>query len=202
MSIKRYQTSFCLDKDEHHFLLFALIAEFTSPALAQNDKVRKSLQASVTQTLGVDTKVTFNFSRPGVKGRTIWGDLVPYGLKPGNKYSKNKPYPWRAGADENSTIEISKDVLIEGHKLPEGKYGIHMIPSKKEWTVIFSKKNDEWGSYSYDKKNDALRISVIPEKANHQEWLTFGFDNLDGTSALAFLHWEKLKIPFSIKVAD
>ena len=183
-------------------LAMVFIVQLSSPTLAQKDKVRKSLQASVSQTIGVDTEVTFNFSRPGVKGRTIWGDIVPYGMYPGNKYSKDKPYPWRAGANENTTIEFNNDVLINGHKVAAGKYGIHMITSKKDWTVIFSKKNDEWGSYSYDEKEDALRISVIPEKASHQEWLTFGFENLEGSSALAFLHWEKLKIPFSIKVAE
>ena len=183
-------------------LTFAFIVELSSPVLAQKDKVRKSLKASVTQRLGVDTDIKFNFSRPGVKGRTIWGELVPYGMNPGNKYSKDKPYPWRAGANENTTIEFNNDVLINGQKLTAGKYGIHMIPSEKEWTVIFSNKNDEWGSYSYDEKEDALRISVVPENAAHQEWLTFGFDNLESNSTLAFLHWEKLKIPFSIKLAE
>ena len=183
-------------------LTFAFIVELSSPVLAQKDKVRKSLKASVTQRLGVDTDITFNFSRPGVKDRTIWGELVSYGMNPGNKYSKDKPYPWRAGANENSTIEFNNDVLINGQKLTAGKYGIHMIPSEKEWTVIFSNKNDEWGSYSYDEKEDALRISVVPENAAHQEWLTFGFDNLESNSTLAFLHWEKLKIPFSIKLAE
>ena len=104
-------------------LSLAFIIELSSPALAQEKKVRKSLKARVTQTLGVDTEVTFDFSRPGVKGRTIWGDLEPYGMHPGNKYSKGKPYPWRAGADENTTIEFNNDVLINGHKLPAGKYG-------------------------------------------------------------------------------
>jgi len=174
-------------------LAIAFIVQLSSPAMAQKDKeIRKSLQAGVTQTIGADTEITIKFSRPGVKGRTIWGDIVPYGMYPGTKYSKDKPYPWRAGADENTTIECNNDVLINGHKLPAGKYGIHMIPSKKDWTVIFSKKNEEWGSYSYDKKHDALRISAIPEKASHQEWLTFDFENLEGSSALAFLHWEKL----------
>jgi len=110
-------------------LSLAFFIELSSPALAQDKEVRKSLRAKVTQRLGVDTDVTFEFGRPGVKGRTIWGDLEPYGMHPGNKYSKDKPYPWRAGADENSTIEFNKDLLIEGQKLPAGKYGIHMIPT-------------------------------------------------------------------------
>ena len=183
-------------------LTLAFVFELSSPSFAQKDKIRKSLNSRVTQTLGLDTDITFEFSRPGVKGRKVWGELVPFGMNPGNKYSKDKPYPWRAGANENSTIEFNKPVLIEGNQLPEGKYGIHMIPSKKAWTIIFSKKNSEWGSFSYDEKEDALRITVIPENAPHQEWLTYGFDNLDGKSALAFLHWEKLKIPFNVKVAE
>jgi len=183
-------------------LAMAFMVELSSPALAQKDKVRKSLKASLTQRLGLDTDITFEFSRPGVKGRTIWGELVPYGMNPGNKYSKEKPYPWRAGANENSTIEFNNDVLIEGNKIAAGKYGIHMIPAEEKWTVMFSKKNEEWGSFSYDENEDALRITVQPAKASHQEWLTFGFNNLEGSSAVAFLHWEKLIIPFSIKVAE
>jgi hypothetical protein len=174
----------------------------TDSAVAQDKEVRKSLRASVTQRLGVDTDVTFDFGRPGVKERKIWGELVPYGMYPGNKYSDNKPYPWRAGADENTTVEFSKDVKIDGKKVAAGKYGIHMIPSEKEWTVIFNKKNDNWGSFGYDESQDALRITVKTVKAEHQEWLNYGFDNLDGTKATAFMHWEKVKVPFSIEVAS
>ena len=91
---------------------------------------------------------------------------------------------------------------MEGQKLPAGKYGIHMIPSEKDWIIIFSKKNAEWGSFSYDEKEDALRVTVTPVKAAHQEWLTFGFDDLKGTSATAYLHWEELKIPFKIELSE
>ena len=183
-------------------LSLAFIIELSSPALAQEKKVRKSLKASVSQTLGVDTDITFEFSRPGVKGRTIWGELEPYGMRPGNKYSKEKPFPWRAGANENTTIAFNNDVLIEGNKIAAGKYGVHMIPAESKWTVIFNKKNEEWGSYSYDEKEDALRITVQPVAASHQEWLIYGFEKLDGNSAVAFLYWEKLKVPFSIKLAE
>jgi hypothetical protein len=179
-----------------------IVVALASLAQAQDDEVRKSLRASVTQRLGVDTDITFDYGRPGVKGRQIWGDIVPYGLYPGVKYSNNKPYPWRAGADENTTMTITKDILVEGKKLAAGNYGIHMIASETDWIVIFSKKNEEWGSYSYDEKNDALRITVTPVEAPHEEWLTFGFENLDGTSATVYLHWEKLKVPFKIAVAD
>lgn len=185
------------------FLIFlSFIFTIPSSVQAQGDKIRKSLKASVTQRLGTDTDITIDFSRPGVKGRKIWGELVPFGLAPGNKYSNDKPYPWRAGANENTTIEFNKDLLIEGQKLPAGKYGIHMIPSEKDWIIIFSKKNAEWGSFSYDEKEDALRVTVTPVKAPFQEWLTYGFDDLNGTSATAYLHWEELKIPFKIELAD
>ena len=187
-------------------ILFSLVVSiyliFPTSVLGQDDKVRKSLKASVTQRLGVDTDITFDFSRPGMKERKIWGDLVPYGMYPGNEYSNKKPYPWRAGANENTTIAFNKPVKIEGNRLEAGKYGIHMIASKTDWIIIFSKKNSEWGSFSYDEKDDALRVTVKPVKAPHQEWLTYGFDDLAGTSATAFLHWEELKVPFKIELAE
>ena len=183
------------------FLLFFLLYT-PSTSQAQEKKVRPSLKASVAQRLGVDTDITIDYSRPGVKERKIWGELVPYGLAPGNKYSEEKPYPWRAGANENTTIEFNKDLLIEGKKVPAGKYGIHMIPSEKDWIIIFSKKNSEWGSYSYDEKEDVLRITVKPVKASSQEWLLFGFEDLAGNAATVFLHWEELKVPFKIELSE
>ena len=114
----------------------------------------------------------------------------------------NKPFPWRAGANENTTIEFNKDILIEGNKLAAGKYGIHMIPSEKDWIIIFSKNSASWGSFSYSQEEDALRVTVTPVKAPHEEWLTYGFDDLAGASATAYLHWEQLKIPFKIKLAQ
>ena len=183
------------------FLILSFLLILPSTTFAQRNKVRPSLKASVMQRLGIDTDITIEYSRPGVKGRKIWGELVPYGLAPGNKYSNDKPFPWRAGANENTTIEFSKDVLIEGNKLPAGKYGIHMIPSKKDWIIIFSKNNSAWGSFSYNQEEDALRVTVTPVEAPHQEWLIFGFDNLAGTSATAFLRWEKLKVPFKIELS-
>ena len=171
-------------------------------AFAQEKKVRPSLKASVSQTLGVDTEITFDFSRPGVKERKIWGELVPYGMAPGNKYSEEKPFPWRAGANEKTTITISKDVLVEGKALPAGKYSIHMIPSETDWIVIFNKASEGWGSYDYDKAEDALRVTVTPVEAPFEEWLRFGFGDLAGTSAVAFLQWDKLKVPFTIAVAE
>jgi len=174
----------------------------SSTAFAQEEKVRASLKASVSQTLGVDTEITFDYSRPGVKGRKIWGELVPYGMAPGNKYSEEKPFPWRAGANEKTTIAVSSDVTVDGKPLPAGKYSIQMIPSEKDWVVIFNKASEGWGTYDYDEAQDALRVTVTPVEAPFQEWLRFGFDDLAGTSAVAFLQWENLKVPFTIAVAE
>jgi len=174
----------------------------SSTAFAQEKKVRPSLHATVSQTIGVDTVVTFDFSRPGVKDRKIWGDLVPYGLAPGNKYSKEKPYPWRAGANEKTTIEVSNDVLVNGKPLPAGKYSIHMIPSEKDWVIMFNTNSEGWGSYDYDESLDALSVTVTPVKGDFEEWMRFAFDDLAGTSAVASLRWEKLQVPFTIAVAE
>jgi hypothetical protein len=185
-------------------MILALAAALLWPAIvsAQGKQVRPSLKAAVMQRIGADTDITIEYSRPGIKGREVWGDLVPFGLAPGNKYSKDKPFPWRAGANENTTILFSKDVLIEGQKIAAGKYGVHMIPGAKEWVVIFSKNNSAWGSFAYNQEEDALRITVAPVQAPHQEWLTYGFDDLAGTSAIAFLHWEQLKVRFKIKIVE
>lgn len=193
---------------KHFGLTFGLVLSLIfllalpSAAYAQGNQVRPSLKASVTQRLGTDADITIEYSRPGVKGRKIWGALVPYGMAPGNQYSKNKPYPWRAGANENTTIEFKKGVLIEGNSLPAGKYGIHMIPSEKDWIIIFSKNSSAWGSFTYSQEEDALRVTVTPVKAPFQEWLVYGFEDLAGTSATAYLYWEQLKVPFKIKLAQ
>ena len=175
---------------------------FPSISLAQRGGVRPSLKATVTQRLGADTDITIEYSRPGVKGRKIWGGLVPYGLVPGSERSQGRPVPWRAGANENTTIECNNDVLIEGQKLPAGKYGVHMIPSEKDWVIIFNKNNSSWGSYSYNEEEDALRVTVTPVQAGFHEWLLYGFGDLAGTSATAYLLWDKLRVPFTIKLAE
>ncbi len=177
-----------------------LILNVSNESTAQEKKVPPSLHASVNQRLGIETDITIDFCRPGVKGRKIWGGLVPYGLAPGNEYSDNNPYPWRAGANKNTTFESNSNLIVEGKKLPAGKYGIHMIPSETDWIVIFSKDNELWGSYKYNQANDALRVTVKSVSAGHQEWMTFAFEDLAGTSATVVLHWEMLKVPFKIEI--
>jgi Protein of unknown function (DUF2911) len=182
-------------------LLF-LLSFVTSTQAQQEKKPRLSLKAGVFQRIGLNTDINISYSRPGVKGRKIWGDLVPYGMAPGNNESDGKPFPWRGGANECTTIDFSKDVTIDGHKLSAGKYSMQFIPSPKEWVVIFNKDTTLWGSFKYDKKDDALRINVTPVDAPFQEWLSYGFDDLAGTSCTAYMRWEKLKVPFKISTTD
>lgn len=182
--------------------LLCFLVLITSTNFAQNvAKPRPSPKATVSQTLGTDTDIFVNYGRPAVKGRKIWGELVPFGLAPGNSYSKNNPFPWRGGANEATVVKFSKDVLVEGTKLPAGEYSLHFIPSEKDWVVIFNKVSKQWGSYAYNKDEDALRVNVTPVKAPFQEWLMYGFDKYTGDTVTLYLHWEELKVPVNISVA-
>ena len=160
---------------------------FTSPALAQGLKLpAMSPKCSITQTSGL-TEITINYSRPGVRGREIWGGLVPY------------EKVWRTGANAATTISISTDAVIQGQKLAAGTYSIHTIPGKYEWTVIFNTVADQWGSYAYDSAKDALRIKVKPQTGPHVEWMTFSFPDIQWSLATIELSWEKLRIPFKLE---
>lgn len=146
-----------------------------------------SSEAWITQEIGVST-VTFNWHRPGVKGREVWGtSLVPYDGK-----------IWRAGANENTTITVSHDCTINGESLAAGTYGFHVMASEQEWTLIFSNVATAWGSYSYTPEEDALRVNATPVDAPHTEWLEFDFENLTEDGATAYLAWEEKKVPFDI----
>jgi len=180
---------------------FSLITILVSSnSFGQANQIRPSQKSSVTQYVGVDTKITINYSRPAVKGRVVWGNMVPYGLASADRYSNGKPFPWRAGANENTTIELNNEVKIEGTALAAGKYSIHMIPSKTDWIIIFNKNNDQWGSFSYDESADVLRATVTPVEAHFEEFLTYNFKNITENSVLAFLHWENLVVPFQINL--
>src|SRR3954451_3832502 len=157
-------------------------------ALAQQlDLPRPSPNASVTQTVGI-TDITIKYSRPGVKGREVWGKLVPYGEV------------WRTGANENTTIKFSTPVKIEGHELPAGVYGLQKIPAQGDWTLILSKDANEWGAFSYKPEHDALRVQVKPQPGEPRERMAFDFDDVTDTSAKVVISWEKLRIPFTIEV--
>jgi hypothetical protein len=180
---------------------FAILGSYSTAVQAQDEQPRKSPKASVSQVIGVDTEITINYGRPAMRGRNIYWDVVPNGMEEGNNYSDNKPFPWRAGANENSTFEFNKDLEIEGQVISAGKYSIHMIPSESTWVVIFNKVNDAWGSYKYDQSQDALRVTVSPVKAPSAELLTYGFEDIIDYSATAYLHWGEKKIPLRLKVA-
>ena len=158
-------------------------------------QARLSQHAKVTQTVGL-SEITIDYSRPGVKGREVWGKLVPYGMT-NLGFGTAKESPWRAGANENTTITFSDDVKINGKYLPAGTYGLHMIPTENEWTIIFNKVSTAWGSFFYDPNMDALRVTATPEKSDFTEWLMYGFDNLSLASADVYLKWDNLKIKFT-----
>src|SRR5437016_3791758 len=147
------------------------------------DLPRPSQHAVVTQRIGI-TDITLNYHRPLVNGRKIWGGLVPFGEV------------WRAGANENTTIEFSDPVSVEGQPLAKGIYGLHMIPTADSWTVIFSKMASAWGSYSYKQEEDALRVNVKPRPIEMEEALEYEFEDLKPDSATVTLKWEKLAVPF------
>jgi tetratricopeptide (TPR) repeat protein len=157
-------------------------------------------KAMVGERIGL-TDVTIHYNRPAVKGREgkIWGGLVPKGFID-QGFGTSKAAPWRAGANENTTIEFSTPVSIEGQTLQAGKYGFFIAYDPAECTVIFSKNTTSWGSFYYEEKEDALRVKVKPQPTDKSvEWLTYDFENETKTGATLALVWEKLKIPFTIE---
>ncbi|HLF62856.1 MAG TPA: DUF2911 domain-containing protein [Saprospiraceae bacterium] len=158
----------------------------------------------VTQYIGTIASVTIKYSSPDVDGRTgkIWGQLVPYGLTDLG-FGLRTPAPWRAGANENTTIKFSHDVTVEGKPLKSGTYGLHlMIEESGPWTWIFSNNSTAWGSFFYEEKDDALRVQVTPEESEFHEWLTYEFIDRDPESAVLALMWENKLIPMRIAVED
>src|SRR6267143_3139169 len=174
------------------FVLCLSVLGFGGTASAQNDLNLPDVSqaAEVKQRIAL-TDITIKYHRPLVNGRKIWGGLVPDGKV------------WRAGADENTMIEFSDAVSVEGKPLAKGTYGLHMIPNPDSWTVIFSKTNTGWGSYSYKEDEDALRVDVKPRPlAEQKEALEFEFEDLKPTSTAVTLKWEKLGVPFTVSVND
>ncbi len=171
---------------------------------AQLNLPRESQRQEIAQTVG-DAKISIVYHRPNSKGRKIWGctstDVIPKG---GVTYPCLVPYGqvWRTGANENTIIEFTRDMMINGQSLPAGKYGFHAIPNKNEWILIFSKDNDDWGSFTYDAAKDALRVKVKPMKAVNQETLSYEFQNMSATTGQIVLRWEKIAVPFSFDVGD
>lgn len=172
-------------KTIRNFVRCSLVsAALLAPAMLlaqESPEKRASPPATATGQINGAT-ITISYGSPSVKGRTIWGDLVPYDKV------------WRAGANEATTFETSKDIQVEGKVLPAGTYSLFAIPGKTEWTIIFNKTAKQWGAYEYDEKQDALRVKVKPQSAKMQEGLVYEVND----KGIA-LRWEKLKIPVSIK---
>ena len=187
---------------------------------------QSSPAATVSQTIGI-TDVSITYHRPSVRGRTVWGDIsadkvaalikantvVPTASGEGTVDGApgiGKEFPiapnghvWRAGANEATKFSVSDDVLVQGQKLAAGAYSIHMIPGKDEFTVIFNKTADQWGSFRYDAKQDALRVKAKPIWLNDsQEQLSYEIPAMTANSAQVILRWEKIAVPFTIEVPN
>jgi hypothetical protein len=214
-------------KSQGKFLPFAaaLVALLGVCAQAQLRTPRPSQKASVMQTVGV-TDITIIYSRPAVKGRTIWGDV------PADKLSTiktalgatatageatldgapgaGKDFPlepnghiWRAGANEATQFIVTDDVLINGQPLKAGTYSLHAIPGRDEWTIVFNGDAGQWGSFTYDAKKDVLRVKAKPQTvAENQENLIYTFDPVTDNSAQVNIRWEHVLVPFTVQVRD
>src|SRR5262245_50148298 len=177
-----------LASTSHRLLLLCLLG--AAPALAQAPRLTlpdPSPHATVSQRVGL-TDITIDYHRPAVQKRKIWGGLVPY------------DEPWRAGANENTTFTFSTPVTVGGKQLPAGTYGFHIIPTAKTWTVALSTFSAAWGSFTYDPKEDAVRFTVTPTAAEHEESLEYRFENPTETSVNVVMDWERLRITFPVTV--
>ena len=211
------------------FSLLILTLTASMAFAQQTPKVRlpqASPSATVSQTIGI-TDLSITYHRPSVRGRTLWGDIssekvaalikansvVPTaegegtidGAAGGGKDFPMAPngHVWRAGANEATKFTVSDDVLINGEKLAAGAYSIHMIPGKDQFTVIFSKNADQWGSFRYDAKEDALRVKTKPVwQKDSQEQLSYEIPMMTPNSAQVILRWEKIAVPFTIEVPN
>jgi Protein of unknown function (DUF2911) len=196
--------------------LMIFILGASLPIFAQAVRVpRPSQKAVVMQTIGV-TDITITYSRPGVKGRKIWGDPLPsqasvkgeatlddQNVRPKDAAIVPWGHAWRAGANEATQFVVTDDVWVNGQKLPAGSYSLHMIPTKDEFTLIFNSVANQWGSFNYDAAKDTLRVKVKPEWSEHsKEWLEYWIDPLTDSSAQVNLRWEKVRVPFTVEVKD
>jgi hypothetical protein len=190
---------------------FALALAAALPAAAQSVTLPPSgdnQKASVTQQVGL-VKVTVDYSSPDVhapdgtdrRGK-IWGGLVGYGWQEEGFGTCGKQCPWRGGANENTVFTTSHDIQVEGQPLAAGRYGLHFVPGEKEWIAIFSKNSTSWGHYTYSESEDALRVTVRPEKAPYREWLSYDFTDRQGDKATLALAWEELAVPIRIAVPN
>src|SRR3954453_13666727 len=154
--------------------------------------------ASITQTIGIST-VTVNYSRPSVKNRKIWNSLVPYGYNV-QAFGAQYAAPWRAGANENTTIKFSNDATVQGIPVPAGEYGLFFVIYKDNTgELILSKDYKSWGSFWYDSTHDLMRAKIQLRDIPETEMLTYDFINDTKTSAELVLNWERKQFPVKIE---
>ena len=163
----------------------AIALLFAFPVMAQVQQLWESPAAAVSQNLGL-TRIDLSYHRPAVKGRVIWGQLVPFGQV------------WRAGANDATSLTFSTDVRVAGKPVSKGTYALFVLPQKDRWTVILNKDAKQWGAFFHKPEQDVVRFELTPEPTTHQERLAFSIDVKDRDTALVSLHWEKLRISFPI----
>ena len=191
--------------------LAVVLLAAASPAVAQREGLTlppsgDNQHARVGQWIG-PIEISIDYRSPNVhapdgtdrRGK-IWGGLVPWGMADLGFGTCGALCPWRGGANENTVFSVSHDVRVQGQPLPAGTYGLFFVPGEKEWTIIFSKNSTSWGSFFYDVREDALRVTAVAEKSDYHEWLTYEFGNREADSAIAALLWEDLKLPCKVQV--
>lgn len=176
-------------KLRQYSLLMTMMLFAAATAFAQVTIPRESNYQEIAQVVG-DTKIAITYHRPNAKGRDLWGGLVPYGEV------------WRTGANNATTFEISNDVTVNGQLLKKGKYSLHSLPADGDWQIIFNKVADQWGSFTYDEKQDELRIKATPVKAEFRETMSITFENVVGNKTDVTVRWGELAVPFTVDVGD
>ncbi len=167
--------------------LLIIVAFVSFESFAQINIPAASPSTILTQTLGL-TKITVDYSRPSVKGRKIFGDLVPYGKV------------WRTGANKITSIKFEDEIFVNGASMKAGSYGLYTIPGKGEWTIIFNRDDKQWGSYEYDTKKDVIRFTVQPiQPEQFTEQMTIDFAEFTPTTALLSIRWESTEVRFKLE---
>ena len=170
-------------------LFLMLVAALAVAGSAQVTIPRESNFQETSQMIG-DTKISISYHRPNVKGRKIWGELVPY-----NEV-------WRTGANNATVFETPIDVMINGQKLPKGKYALFTLPTPGNWTIIFNKNWNQWGAFTHDPKDDILKVEVTPRQSEFHETMAIEFEKVVGSTAEVNIRWENVAVPFTVDVGD
>ena len=161
-------------------LSVAAYSQFTLPAASPRQKVEQQFSMS---------NITVDYGRPGVKGRKIFGDLVPFGKV------------WRAGANSSTKITFEQSVNFGGKTVSAGTYGLFVIPTEKEWKVILNKDSQQWGAYTFDEKLNVVDVTVPVQKlAEKQEWFEIELNPVDDNAVNLVMKWDFTKVELPLKI--